>query len=158
MYVYVGNRHIHSCCVIIFYIRELLVNRKDWQALALVGLNLENPVLGPLAVQHLNNWLYICEHAPFLNPKDRKHLQKLYEWLISLFWDIFYFLQQTLDSSLQTLGQKRSKASGHNLYHTQPTYLPKKSLVGQWHLGLFILFVINAFGAVYILLKIFFYY
>ena len=32
-------------------------NRKDLQALTLVGPTRENPVLDPLAVLHLDNWL-----------------------------------------------------------------------------------------------------
>ena len=35
--------------------REHSVNRKDLQAKTLLGLNWENPVLDPLAVQHLDN-------------------------------------------------------------------------------------------------------
>ena len=38
----------------IFIIRELSVNRKDLKALNLVGLNRENLMLDPLAVQHLD--------------------------------------------------------------------------------------------------------
>ena len=41
----------------IFNIRELSVNRNDLQASSLLGLNWENPVLDPLAVQHLDNLL-----------------------------------------------------------------------------------------------------
>ena len=41
----------------IFNTREFSVNGKDLQASTLVGLNPENPVLKPQAVQHLNNRL-----------------------------------------------------------------------------------------------------
>ena len=41
----------------IFNTREISVNKKDLWALTLVGLNWGNPVLDPLAVQHLDNQL-----------------------------------------------------------------------------------------------------
>ena len=37
------------------------VKRKDYQALNLVGPTKNNPVLDPLAVQHLDNRLYILD-------------------------------------------------------------------------------------------------
>ena len=43
---------------------ELSVIRKDLWASTLVGLNWENPVPDPLAVQHLDNLLYIWEADP----------------------------------------------------------------------------------------------
>ena len=43
----------------IFNTRELSLNRKDLQASTLVGLTQENPALDPLAVLHLDNWLYM---------------------------------------------------------------------------------------------------
>ena len=43
----------------IFNTRELLVNRKDLRASTLVGLNRESQAIDPLAVQHLNNPLYM---------------------------------------------------------------------------------------------------
>ena len=43
----------------IFNTRKLSKNRKDLQALTLVGLNREKPVLDTLGVQHLYNQLYI---------------------------------------------------------------------------------------------------
>ena len=45
--------------LVIFNAKELSVNRNDLQAATLVGQNRENPVLDPLAVQQLNNELYI---------------------------------------------------------------------------------------------------
>ena len=45
--------------LVIFNAKELSVNRNDLQAATLVGQNWENPVLDPLAVQQLNNQLYI---------------------------------------------------------------------------------------------------
>ena len=41
--------------LLIFITREHSVNREDLQAKTLLGLNWENPVLDPLAVQHLDN-------------------------------------------------------------------------------------------------------
>ena len=43
----------------IFSARKLSVNRKDLGASTLVVLSQENPVLDPLAVQHLDNGLYM---------------------------------------------------------------------------------------------------
>ena len=44
-----------------FTLREPLVNRKDFQALTLVGLPGDNPDIDPLAVLHLNNWLSLIK-------------------------------------------------------------------------------------------------
>ena len=37
------------------------------RASTLVGLNRENPILDPLAVQQLDNLLYICSVSSFIN-------------------------------------------------------------------------------------------
>ena len=42
-------------CSLFQTLRELSVNRKDLQALTLVGPTRDNPVPNPLAVLHLNN-------------------------------------------------------------------------------------------------------
>ena len=39
--------------------KDFLVNRKDFQALTLVGTTRNNPILDPLAVIHLDNLPYI---------------------------------------------------------------------------------------------------
>ena len=39
------------------------MNRKDLQALSLVGSTWKNPVLDPLAVLHLNNRLFINRNS-----------------------------------------------------------------------------------------------
>ena len=45
--------------------------RKDLQALTLVGPTRENPVLDPLAVQHLDNLLYIWKVSGNQNPSEK---------------------------------------------------------------------------------------
>ena len=47
---------IHS-----FIQRNFSVNKKDLQALTLVGLTRENPASDPLHVQHIDNQLYIIQ-------------------------------------------------------------------------------------------------
>ena len=46
------------------------VNRKDLQASNLVGLTRENPVKDPLAVQHLDNLLYMSFYVFCDNSND----------------------------------------------------------------------------------------
>ena len=48
-----------NMCSLFQTLWELSVKRKDLQALTLVGPTQNNPVLDPLAVLHLDNWLYI---------------------------------------------------------------------------------------------------
>ena len=40
---------------------KLLVKKTDLQALTLVGLSRQDPEPDPLAVLHLNNWLYLLK-------------------------------------------------------------------------------------------------
>ena len=48
-----------TMCSLLQTLKEPSVNRKDLQALNLVGPTKDNPVQDPLAVLHLNNRLYI---------------------------------------------------------------------------------------------------
>ena len=56
--------------------RELSVKRKDLRASALMGLNQENPILGPLAVQHLNNQLFMNDPINDFFISFSVHVQK----------------------------------------------------------------------------------
>ena len=62
MMQYTGNHSFKSCAdLIIFEIKPYWIelNWIDLQALTLVGPPRQDPVLEPLAVQHLDNQLYI---------------------------------------------------------------------------------------------------
>ena len=49
---------VRVCCSLFLIHGNFSVDRKDLPAFTLVGPIGENLVLDPLAVQHLNNWLY----------------------------------------------------------------------------------------------------
>ena len=63
------------------------------QASTLVGLNWENPVLDILAVQHLNNQLYMCKvHVQLLLAFMYVHWQMLQRWYVCTYRNSLTYL------------------------------------------------------------------